>query len=113
MSMKLNKCGLGMLLVFFSSLFPMVLNAGDFRGTVVWLEVWRNGNVAFTLSNATTSCNGQFILNVGDAGTKNQYAAVLAAWTTGASIYVLSSTCGSATGGSPNYNIVDYLYPTG
>jgi hypothetical protein len=44
----------------------------DYTGTITQLEVWITGNVAFTLGpSATPPCNGQFILNKSDAGTKN------------------------------------------
>lgn len=82
-------------------------------GTVETMVVWRIGNVSFTLSTATTSCNGEFILNSTEPGFKNLYAALLAAKRTGTAVKVFSSTCVVAAnyGNSDSYNIVDYLYP--
>lgn len=83
----------------------------DITGTVAMLEVWRNGNVAFTLSTPTTSCNGQFVLNTSEPGTKNRYAALLAAKKTGSQVRVYSSGCVEAENyGAAQYNPVDYLY---
>lgn len=85
--------------------------AADVTGTVAMLEVWRNGNVAFTLSTPTTSCNGQFVLNASEPGTKNRYAALLAAKKTGSQVRVYSSGCVEAENyGTAQYNPVDYLY---
>ena len=85
--------------------------AADYTGTVGMLEVWRNGNVAFTLSVPATTCNGQFILNASDPGSKNQYAALLAAKRTGTQVRVIAGTCGVAENyNSVLYNIVEYLY---
>lgn len=83
-------------------------------GTITWMEVWRIGNVAFRLSDATSAstCNGQFILNVSDPGMKNQYAALLAAKKTGSSVRVLSGACRPAENYGGNYIGVDYLYVT-
>src|ERR1044071_856749 len=53
--------------------------AGDFTGTIDWMEVWRSGNVALTLTPAITSCNGQVVLNLSDPGLKNMFATILAA----------------------------------
>jgi len=87
----------------------------NFGGTIVWIEVWRTGNVAFRLSDpaSTTTCNGQFILNASDPGIKNQYAALLAAKKTSSTVSVYSySPCGPADGYGSNYIVVDYLYVT-
>ena len=89
--------------------------ASSFAGTVTWIEVWRNGNIAFRLSDATstTTCNGQFILNASSPGTKNQYAALLASKKTGVPISVYSyAPCGPADNYGSSYIIVDYLYLT-
>lgn len=85
-------------------------HAVDITATVAMLEVWRNGNVAFTLSTPTTSCNGQFVLNASDPGTKNQYASLLAAKKTGGQVRVYTGACGPAENYGGNYNYVDYLY---
>ena len=87
--------------------------AVGFSGTVTWMEVWRNGNVAFRLSDSasTGTCNGQFILNASDPGTRNQYAALLAAKKTGSAVSVYSYLpCGPAENYGSSYIIVDYLY---
>jgi hypothetical protein len=59
--------------------------ATDYTGTVETLEVWVTGNIAFTLSAPiSSSCQqAQFILNKSQDGTKNMYAALLAAKKTG------------------------------
>lgn len=84
----------------------------DYTGTITQLEVWVTGNVAFTLGpSATPPCNGQFILNRSDDGTKNMYAALLAAKKTGTPVSITSTTCGPAEGyGASNYNLVTYIY---
>jgi len=86
--------------------------SADVTGTVAMLEVWRSGNVAFTLtvSSGTPACNGQFILNFNDADTKNRYAAILAAKKTGSQVRVVSEGCGEAYGYGSSYNLVLYLY---
>lgn len=83
--------------------------AASHTGQVTTLEVWTSGNVAFTLAGATP-CNGQFILNVSSAGTKNQYAALLAAKQSGKPVRIYSGSCGPAEGYGGNYALVDYLY---
>ena len=84
--------------------------ATNFTGTVDMLETWPSGNVAFTLNGATGPCNGQFILNHSSAGTKNLYALLLAAKSTGKQVMVVQSTCGAADGYGGSYGLVDYLY---
>jgi hypothetical protein len=83
----------------------------DVTGNVAMLETWFNGNVAFTLTTAVSACNGQFILNASSAGTKNQYATLLAAKSKGVQVRVYGAgTCGAADGGLGNYNLVSYVY---
>jgi hypothetical protein len=84
--------------------------ADQYTGTVGLLEVWKNGNVAFSISGVAT-CNGQFILNLNDPGTKNQYAALLAAKTQGKAITVnTGATCIAAQGYGGSYNEPLYIY---
>ena len=84
--------------------------AASHIGTVAMLEVWPSGNVAFTLSVTVPTCNQQFVLNVSSLGTKNLYAALLAAKTSGRQVRVDTSACGPAEGYGENYNVVSYLY---
>jgi hypothetical protein len=99
------------------SMFALMLSlasipafADQFTGTIGLLEVWKNGNVAFSLSGVTT-CNSQFILNLNDPGTKNQYAALLAAKTQGKAISVhTGATCIAAQGYGGSYNEPLYIY---
>jgi len=86
-------------------------SADSYTGTVSMLEVWRNGNVAFTLSTAAGTCNGQFVINKTADGAKNQYAAVLAAKTSGRSVRVeTTASCGPAENYGGSYNIPEYIY---
>jgi len=86
-------------------------DAVNVTGNIDMLELWFNGNVAFTLSPAVSTCNGQFILNVSDAGTKNQYAALLAAKTKGVRVRVYGGgSCGPAEGSGGSYNLISYVY---
>jgi hypothetical protein len=86
--------------------------AAEHTGTVAMLELWPNGNVAFTLNGATLPCNGQLIVNGGSDGAKNMYAALLSAKMAGRQIRVVTTTCGPAAGYNPSvlYTLVDYLY---
>ena len=67
------------LLIVFAGLASAPAFAAQYTGNVSILEVWKNGNVAFSLTTSVPTCNGPFILNTSDPGTKDQYAAVLAA----------------------------------
>jgi hypothetical protein len=93
------------------ALLSSEVRAGDFTGTIDWLEVWRSGNVAFTLSPAITSCNGQVILNLSDPGLKNMFATILAAREAGRAVRVYTTACGPAEGYGGSYNIPLYIYP--
>lgn len=84
-------------------------HADVFLGTVSMLEVWRNGNVAFTLNTSVGTCNQQFVINASAPGAKNQYAAVLSAKTTGRRIRVDTSGCGPADNYGSSYNIPEYI----
>jgi hypothetical protein len=85
--------------------------ADQFTGTVSLLEVWKNGNVAFSLIPAAAGCNTQFILNFSANGTKNQYAALLAAKTKGAPVSVhTSGTCIVAENYGGSYHEPLYIY---
>lgn len=82
-----------------------------YSGQVTMLEAWRTGNVAFTLSAAGVPCNGQFILNKSDLGSKNHYAMLLTAKASGQNIRAYFDGCGQAEGyGSTNYAQVAYMY---
>jgi len=85
--------------------------ADQYTGYVSVLEVWKNGNVAFSLSPAIPGCNSQGILNASAPGTKNQYAALLAAKAshTQVSVYV-TGTCIVAEGYGPGYHDPLYIY---
>jgi hypothetical protein len=82
--------------------FAPLANATSYSGTVSLLEVWPNGNIAFSLSGATLPCNGQAILNKSQDGTKNMYAALLAAKHTGKTVSIEVTGCGTADGYYPN-----------
>lgn len=86
-----------------------VSHAATSIGFVNMLEVWPSGNIAFTISGAGP-CNGQFILNASSPGTKNIYAALLAAKHAKTSVRVEHTSCGTAEGYGGNYAYVDYLY---
>jgi hypothetical protein len=80
-------------------------------GTVVMLEGWRTGNVAFTLSASGVPCNGQFILNKSDDGSKNLYALLLSAKATDRTVKVYFTGCGPAEGvAGSDYAQLNYLY---
>jgi hypothetical protein len=82
-----------------------------YSGEVIWLEVWRNGNVAFRMpTNVAVPCNGQFVLNKSDPGTKNQYATLVAAKLAGRTVTVYFDVCGPAEGYGASYAQVAYLY---
>ena len=85
--------------------------AAQYTGLVSILEVWRNGNIAFTLSPAIPGCNSQVILNASAAGTRNQYAALLAAKKSGSQVSVyVSGTCIAAEGYGGGYHDPLYIY---
>lgn len=89
---------------------PLTASAASVVGTVEQLEVWRGGNVAFTLSSSVSACNGQFILNTSAVGTRNIYTALLSAKLTGTRVDVRYSACGAAEGYGGNYNLVDFVF---
>ena len=95
------------LFTFFSS----NARAADYTGTINWMEVWRSGNVAITLSPAIPSCNGQVILNLSDPGFKTMFAAILAAREAERSVRISTYACGPADGYGGSYNIPMYIYP--
>lgn len=45
--------------------------SANYRGNIVWMEVWRLGNGAFRPSESDAACNGQFGLSKLDPGLKN------------------------------------------
>lgn len=82
-----------------------------YTGEITMLEAWRTGNVAFTLDVAGAPCNGQFILNRSDDGTKNLYAMLVAAKAADRTVKVYFIGCGPAEGVSgSNYAQLNYLY---
>lgn len=81
-----------------------------YAGDVTLLEIWRTGNVAFKIGGVTIPCNGQFVLNKSDPGTKNLYAGLVAAKLAGKSVTVYFDVCGPAEGYGGNYAQVAYLY---
>jgi hypothetical protein len=93
------------------ALFSTPALATQYTGNVSLLEVWKNGNVAFSLLPSAPGCNSQFILNVSASGTKNQYAALLAAKTKGTPIAVyVTGTCIAAEGYGGGYHDPLYIY---
>jgi hypothetical protein len=86
--------------------------AADYTGNINMLEVWRTGEVAFTIAATVGTCNGQFIINPSwNDAAKTLYAAVLAAKSKGVPIRVITSTCGPADAmPSSSYNVPIYLY---
>ena len=89
--------------------------AEQFTGYVSILEVWSNGNVAFSLttSPAMSRCNNQFILNKSYDGTKNQLAVLLAAKRTNTPVAVYTDgPCIAAENYSAGnvYNWAQFLY---
>jgi hypothetical protein len=87
-------------------------SATAYTGTVAMLEIWPNGNVAFSLNGVTMPCNAQAIINQSTAAAKNFYAALLAAKIAGKPVTVDTTTCGTADGYYPTvqYNLINYLY---
>lgn len=84
--------------------------AAYYTGTVDMLEVWTNGNIAFTLNTTGVPCNGQFIINQSWVGAKNFYAMLIAAKTADREVSVYNVQCGFADGTAVNYALVAYLY---
>lgn len=84
--------------------------APNYTGYVGWLEMWKSGNAAFTLTVGGVPCNGQFIINKSDPGAKSLYAMVMAAKLADRPIRVYGGTCIAAEGGGVNYAEVLYLY---
>src|SRR5687767_3285877 len=86
--------------------------AADYTGNINMLEIWRTGEVAFTLATTVGTCNSQFIINPSwNDAAKSLYAAVLAAKSKGAPIRVITGSCGPADAmPSSSYNVPVYLY---
>jgi hypothetical protein len=78
-------------------------------GNIIWLETWKSGNAAFTLS-AGAPCNGQYILNKSDPGFKNQYAMLVAAKLADRPVRVYIGNCIASEGGGGSYAEVVYMY---
>jgi hypothetical protein len=81
-----------------------------YTGNVIWLEVWKNGNVAFTLATSGVPCNGQFVINGGLEGARNAYAALLGAKLADKPLRVYVGSCVTPPGTSGSYADVNYLY---
>ena len=88
--------------------------AATYTGNIVMLEVWKNGNVAFSITPVPSACNNQFILNFSDPGTKNQYATLLAAKSRGSQVTVYTNPTCVVAENFPSagavYNETLYLY---
>jgi type 1 fimbria pilin len=84
----------------------------SFSGNVRWLEVWKNGNVAFTIDVANPPCGGQFLINISNGvdGAKNAYAALLGAKLSQRPVRIYVETCTTAAGVAFSYADVTYLY---
>ena len=83
-----------------------------YSGTVNMLEVWKTGNVAFTLTPAVTAfCGGQFIVNVSAPGARNLIATLLAAKAAGKIVRVTSYVDGNGCIGADGYGGA-YIDPT-
>jgi hypothetical protein len=91
---------------------PATAQSPDYYiGSVVMLEAWRTGNVAFTLDAVGVPCNGQFVLNKSDDGAKNLYAMLVVAKAADRAVKVYFTGCGPAEGVSgSNYAQLNYLY---
>lgn len=102
----------GTLVCIFGFALPASAQSPEwFTGEITWLEVWRNGNVAFRMpASVAVPCNGQFVLNKSDPGTKNQYATLVAAKLAGKTVTVYFDACGPAEGYGSSYAQVAYLY---
>jgi hypothetical protein len=90
----------------------MEAHAASYTGAINWIEVWPNGNVAFSVAGAAPPCGlQQFVLNVSNPGTKNAYALLLTLKSQGKPVRVSSSSCGPAEGYNPNssYALVEYV----
>ena len=80
------------------------------QGKINMLEVWQNGNAAFTLSPPASTCNGMFILNKSDPGMKSQLAVIVTAKASGRPVQVQSNGCVAAENYGESFNSVNYLY---
>lgn len=99
--------------IFFALASTQSLAAGVLTGQVGMLEVWRNGNIAFTLNpGVDTGCQaaGQFILNASEPGTRNQLAVLITAKASRKQVQVYIRSCGAAAGYGGDYAIPEYLY---
>jgi len=87
--------------------------SASYNATIEIIEVWRNGNVAFRLNGVSGTCgsNNWMVLNKSWDGTKNMYAALIAAKLADRPVRVYSSGCAPAENYTPTpYVLVDYLY---
>lgn len=94
---------------------PLVCTGVTYTGTVDMLEIWKSGNVAFSLLPAVTGyCNGQFIVNASALGSKNLVATLIAAKTAGKPVRVYSTAdttgCVAADGYGGTYLEPAYVY---
>ena len=86
-----------------------------FTGTIDVLEIWKTGNVAFTLSPTVASfCGGQFVVNASAPGSRNLVATLIAAKSAGKPIRIVSyvdvSGCITADGYGGTYIDPNYIY---
>lgn len=93
-----------------STLSAAPARAANYTGSILWIEVWPSGNVAFRLKDVTAPCNGQFLINNSMPGAKNLYAYLLTIKATANTATVAHTTCGPADGYGGSYAVVDYLY---
>jgi hypothetical protein len=63
----------------------------------------------FTLDAPGVPCNGHFVLNKSDPGTKEYYAMLLAAKTSERTVRAYSDVCGPAEGSTGNFALVQFL----
>jgi hypothetical protein len=81
--------------------------AVSYTGTIEIIEIWKIGNVAFRLNGFSSACafNNWMVLNKSSDGTRNMYAALLAAKMSGKAVRISSPGCAPAE----NYNSTPYL----
>ena len=91
--------------------FAGIANSADVTGKIEMIEVWANGNIAFSFYPPMGVCNNQVILNASIGSTKNIYAAILAAKHADRSVRVVTNGCGPAEGYGGSYNLPLYVYP--
>jgi hypothetical protein len=63
----------------------------------------------FTLDATGVPCNGHFILNKSDPGTKDFYAMLLTAKSSERTVRAYFDACGPAEGGTGNFALIQFL----